>query len=175
VLPAAGDNVELFWSSTRGGGWSVHRSVLDMGTSIWGAVEQVTVGPGSERAPLAVDTGAGTVLAYRSNESLVHASTVYGATKTLDVRYAGTTTVDTRAAGKLALRGTYDDFQTYTYDTGTNGVRTDADRVSRDTIGIYLAPQPGDTQVLIDTNVARLRSVLAEFMPVSSRAVLITP
>ncbi|MGH3901416.1 MAG: hypothetical protein ACRDTA_24815 [Pseudonocardiaceae bacterium] len=173
-LLATGGDIELFWSSTQNGGWSVFRNTLDIDTLAWGTVAQVTTAAHSERAPLAVDTAPGTLLAYRSNESLARASTVYGATRTLDTRYAGTTTVDTGGAGKLALRGTFEDFQTYTYDAGQGGARTDDDRVARDTVGVYLVPDISDPDQ-IKAIISQLRSVLAEFMPIAGRAVFITP
>jgi hypothetical protein len=174
-LPQAGGGMELFWSSTRAGGWSVFRSLLDTGALTFGPVEQVTDSPYSERAPLAQDVGGETtLLTYRSNEGLVHASTVYGATRTLDLRYAGSTTVDTGAAGKLGLAGSFQDFQTYTYDTGQGGVRTDDDRVSRDTVGLYLTPTTSDP-AQVEAGISQLRSALAEFMPIGARATFITP
>lgn len=171
---AAGGNIELFWSSTRSGGWTLWHATLDIGTLAFGAPQQLTNTPYSNRAPLAVDTGAGTLLVYRSNESLLHTSSVYGATQTLDVRYNGATTADTRNAAKIALRGKFDDFQTYTYDAGTNGVRTNNDRIARDTIGLYLTPDTIDPAA-IKATVSRLANALGEFMPSSERAVFITP
>jgi len=173
-LLAADGNIELFWSSTQHGGWSVVRNTLDTGTLAWGTAEQVTTGPYSERAPLACDTGAGTLLVYRSNESLTYSSAVYGATRTLDLRSAGTTTVDTGAAAKLALRGAFEDFQTYTYDAGESGVRTNDDRIGRDTVGLYLTPTISDPDQ-IKAIISRLANVLAEFIAITERAVFITP
>ena len=137
----AGGNIELFWSSTRAGGWTLWNAILDIGTFNWSAVRQLVATPYTNRAPLAIETPTGTVLAYRSNESLPHVSSVYGATRTLDTRYGGTTTVDTRNAAKLALRGTFEDFQTYTCDSGQNGVRSNNDRIAGDTIGILSDPR----------------------------------
>ena len=121
-----------------------------------------------------VDTQAGTLLVHRSNQSLDRASTVYGATRTLDHRYAGTTTVDTRATGKLALRGALEDFQTYTYDAGTGETRTNDDRIARDTVGLYLTPDTTDPAEIAAV-VARLDGVLPDFLPATGRAVFITP
>jgi hypothetical protein len=140
VLLAAGGNIEMFFSSTRGGAWTIWRSVLDIAALTFAAPQQVTKTAFSNRAPLAMDTGAGTLVAFRSNESLTYASAVYGATRTLDSRYGGTTTADTRNAAKLALRGKFDDFQAYTYEAGTQGVRNNNDRIGRDTIGLFLTP-----------------------------------
>ena len=115
-----------------------------------------------------------TLLAYRSNESLAYTSGVFGATQTLDARYAGATTADTRNTAKLALRGKFDDFLTYTYDAGQSGVRTNDDRIARDTIGLYLTPDISDP-AQIKAMISRLANVLADFMPITERAVFITP
>ena len=170
-LPAAlpsGANVELFWSTTQNGGWSVTNNVVNASTFTWGTNQQLTTGPYTRRAPVAVDTGSGVLLLYRAGDSIERRSTVYGATTTLDHSGAGTTTVDTGATAKLALRGKYGDFLTYTYDTG----RTDADRVARDTVGLFLTPTTAD-QDEIDAGVTRLASELPGFLPATARAVLI--
>ena len=171
---AAGGNIELFWSSSRNGGWTLFNATLDIVAFNWSAAQQLTNTPFANRAPLAVDTGAGTLLAFRSNESLTYSSTVYGATQTLDPRYGGATTADTRNAAKMGLRGKFEDFQTYTYDAGQNGVRSNDDRIARDTFGLYLAPDINDP-VQIKAIVSRLANVLPEFIPISERAVFITP
>jgi hypothetical protein len=171
---AADGNIELFWSSTRGGGWTLWHDALDIVSLKWDAAQQLTNTPYTNRAPVAVDTGTGTLLAFRSNESLEYASAVYGATRTVDGRYSGSTTTDTRNAAKLVLRRKFEDFLSYTYDAGTNGMRTNEDRIARDTIGVYLMPDTGDADQ-IDALVSRLANVLAEFMPVSGRVVFITP
>jgi hypothetical protein len=174
ALLAAGGDIELFWSSTQDGGWAVSRNTLAISPLTWGTNQRLGTGAATRRAPLAFDTGTGTLLAYESNQSIAYASDAYGATHTLDHRYAGTTTVDTTGAAKLALLGRFDDFQTYTYDTGSNGQRTDSNRVARDTVGLYLAPTAAAPQVT-DEAISRLAGVLAEFMPVTARAVLIRP
>jgi hypothetical protein len=114
------------------------------------------------------------LLAYRSNESLAYTSSVYTATQTLDERYGGATTADTRNAAKIALRGKFEDFQTYTYDAGKNGTRTNDNRIARDTIGLYLTPDTADPAT-VKALVSRLANALADFMPASERAVFITP
>lgn len=173
-IVATGGNIELFWSSTRKGGWTLWNGTLDINALTFGVPQQLTNTPYANRAPLAVDTGSGTLLAFRSNESLAHASTVYAATQTLDERYGGATTADTRNASKIALRGKFDDFQTYTYDAGQNGVRTNDDRIARDTIGVYLTPDTNNPAT-IKALTSRLANVLPEFMAVTERAVFITP
>jgi hypothetical protein len=170
---AAGGNIELFWSSTQKGGWSIWSNTLNIGTLKWGTALQVTRSPYSERAPLAIATSGGTLLAYRSNESLTYSSAVYGATHTLDVRYAGAITVDTGNASKIALRGQFEDYIAYTYDAGENGVRTNDDRIARDTVGLYLSPNIADPDQII-AMISRLSNVLSGFMPITERAVFIT-
>jgi hypothetical protein len=172
---ATDGNIEIFWSSTRNGGWSLWRNILDIALFAFGTPQQLSSSPFSHRAPLAVDTGSGTLLAFRSNASLEYGSAVYGATRSVDGRYAGTTTVDTRNAAKLALRGKFADFQTYSYDTGANGVRTNDERVARDTIGLFLTPPGIVTPEETSAVVSSLANALAEFMPITERAVFIVP
>jgi hypothetical protein len=82
--------------------------------------------------------------------------------------------VDTTGTAKLALRGAFEDFQTYTYDAGSGGVRRNADRIARDTVGLYLTPDIADPDE-IKAIISRLANVLPGFMPVTARAVFITP
>ena len=116
-----------------------------------------------------MSTGPDTLLVYRSNASIRRAIT-----RTVDERYAGTTTVDTGNTAKLALMGTVDDFQTYTNDAGRNGVRTDADPIGRDTVGLYPGPAATEPDQM-RASISRLRGVLAEFMPITTRAVIVVP
>jgi len=173
LVTATGD-IELFFSSTQNGGWTIVRNSLAVSTLTWGTNQLVVDGPYARRGPLAVDLGTGTLLVHRSNASIPYASSEFGATATLDNRYAGTTTVDTGGERKLKRRGAFDDFQTYTYDTGTDGRRDNDVHVSRDTVGLYLTPTVTDpAQVKATTD--RLAGVLAGFAPVTTRAVFITP
>lgn len=166
-------NIELFWSSNRNGSWSIWRNILTIATHNWGTEEQVTNNPYSQRDPLPLSIDEGTLLIYRSNESLSYTSEVYGATETVDFRYAGCTTVDTQNAAKIALRGKFEDFQTYTYDAGKNGERTNTDWYARDTIGLYLNPDTMDPEKT-QSGVSRIHGVLSEFMPTTDRAVFVT-
>jgi hypothetical protein len=112
------------------------------------------------------------LLIYRSNESLRYTSTVYGATETVDARYAGCTTVDTRNKPKLDLRGQFGDFQTYTYDTGQAGQRTELDWYARDTVGLYVPPGAAE-QVPTASSQRSFADVLRQFLPIQVRAVFI--
>jgi hypothetical protein len=166
--------IELFWSSTRDGSWSIWHNILDQATGATGASEPITANPYTQRNPLpfANPDDADLWLLYRSNESLTYKSTLYRATATRDNRYAGSTTVDTRNRAKLALHGQFADFQTYTYDTGSQCQRTNANWYGRDTVGIYLTPTTED-QSLILRNQALLANVLQQFLPVQVRPIFI--
>ncbi len=162
-------NLGLYWSSTRGGGWSLWRTTLKVkgGSFTPGTAERLSDSPFSERAPCVLGgLLEAEVLIYRSNRSLTYRSELYRGTETVDSRYAGATTVDARNAAKIELGGEYEDFQTYTFDAG-------GDRCGR-AVGLYLEPDtvdPGE----IERVAARLRPALADFLPLTDRAVLITP
>ncbi len=164
--------IELFWSSNRDGSWSIWHGTLDTTTHECGMAERITDNPYSQRDPLPISLSAGTLLVYRSNESLTYASAVYGATETFDARYAGCTTVDTRNLPKIALQGQYEDFQTYTYDTGQNGVPTNQDWYARDTVGIYLASDIEDPTLIV-RNQNLIENVLRQFLPIQVRTVFV--
>jgi phage tail-like protein len=178
ALPTPSGNLELFWSSTRGGGWSVVRSELDLTAMTWGAAQRVGTGPGTDRGPcVAATTGSGVLLVYLSNTSLPNAgaSPPGSAVQTLDTRYAGTTTVRVADSAKLALAAAFEDFQTYTYQSGHQGVRTPRDRIARDTVGLFVDPPVTVTAPQLRAALTRLAGVLPEFMPMTSRFVLVTP
>lgn len=173
--PAAivnGNNIELFWSSNRDGSWSIWRNILNITTSNWEDPEKVADSLYSQRDPLPLLVSGQTLLTYRSNESLSYDSKVYGATETVDFRYAGCITVDTGNARKNSLHGRFEDFQTYTYDTGKNGQRTDEDWYARDTVGVYLTPNT-ESKELIARNHKVVKSVLRQFLPIQVQPVFI--
>jgi hypothetical protein len=172
IVDGAG-NIELFWSSNRDGSWSVWRNTLDVAAAAWETAEAVTSSPYSQRDPLPLADDDGLLLIYRANQSLTYQSQVYGATETIDFRYAGSTTAHSRNAAKIGLRQEFGDFQTYTYDTGQAGQRTNEDWYGRDTIGLYLAPDTMDADK-INQGITRIDRILAEFMPITDRAVFIT-
>jgi hypothetical protein len=169
----ADGNVELFWSSNRDGSWSIwHSTLLEVAPLRWASAERVTAPPYSQRDPLPTSIAANTWLIYRSNRSLRYASAVYGATETLDTRYAGCTTVDTRNVAKIALRRQFDDFQTYAYDVGQAGIRTGRNWYARDTVGIYLTPTAEDPLQLYHSR-DLITSILRQFLPIQVRTVFI--
>jgi hypothetical protein len=165
-LPTAAGDLELFWSSTRGGGWSVVRAELDVAAGTWSAAQRIGAGPATQRGPSAAADGAGVLLVFLSNASLPNGG-AGGTARTLDVRYAGTTTVRAADAAKRALMGSFDDFQSYTYTRGR--------RIARDTVGLFIDPAPGATPGEVAAARTRLAGVLGEFMPITARFVLATP
>jgi hypothetical protein len=158
--------VELFCSANQEGGWSIWHGALDD----WGTAAPIMDNPYSERAPLPVARPTGTLLIYGSNKSLNYQSQLYAATETLDARYAGSTTVDTRNLSKIVLQEQYEDFQTYTYDAG----QTYRNWYARDTIGIYLTPDTDDYQRIV-RNQNLIKDVLKQFLPIQVRVVFIIP
>ncbi len=173
LLDSSG-NVELFWSSNRDRSWSIWRSTLvDLGANTWSSPAQIRGTLYSQRAPLPYDSPtAGTQLLFRSNQSVAYQSSVYRATRTVDFRYGGATTVDSRNVAKNNLQGQFRDFQTYTFDTGDNGKRNNQNWYARDTIAIYLTPTTENpTAIVRDRNL--IQKVLAEFLPIQVRAVLV--
>lgn len=167
-----GNELELFWSSNRGGSWSIWSAKWDATANDWGTAANITGKVYSHRDPLAVSTDSGTLLFFHSNESLVYKSTAYIATETPDARYAGCTTVDVDNREKIDLQGHYEDIQCYSYDTGCNGIRDDSDWYAVDTAGIYLKPATGE-QTLILSNQNILKDVLRKFMPITVRPIFI--
>lgn len=158
--------IELFWSSNRGGSWSILHAVLDQETESWGDTDTLTSDAYTRRDPLPLAVGEGTLLIYRSNRSITYASRIYRATQTTDFRYAGSTTVDVRNSAKNQLYLQYGDFRAYTSDTG----RDDDNRYARDTVGLHLKAGTGDPG-LIDRNRGIISQLLAEIMPVQARSV----
>jgi hypothetical protein len=160
------DNVELYFSSNRADGWQVWTNTLKPAPSA--DETPITAGQFTHRAPAAVITTAGAKVWFRSNESQVYVSPSYPASQTIDARYAGSTTVDTRNPSKFGLRGNIQDVLRYTYDTG----REDDDWYARDTVGIYLTPDTLDEQLVIRKQTA-IANVIRDFLPIQVRAVFI--
>jgi hypothetical protein len=171
------DVVELFFSSNRGDtGWSIwNRELTDIAAEIWSAESRITDAVFSQRDATALIDGDATWLLFRSNRSMRYPSAVYGATETVDNRYPGSMTTDTRHAQKIALREDFDDIQAYSYDAGNpNSAVTpgNADWYARDTVGLYLDTDTLDEDVL-QAGVDRVAPVLADFMPMTDHAVFI--
>ncbi|MDN3522553.1 hypothetical protein [Halomonas ramblicola] len=173
-----GGELTLYWSSNRGTtGYCLWRSRLSAfdsdlaaGTDTWSEPRRLTDGPYAERYPAVIDAGTERWLLYRSNRHLSHRSQVYRATTLIDGRYAGSLAVDPRNGAQLALHRAYEDFLTFTFDTGDGGRRDDRHWYGRDTVGIYLDNDTLD-EAVVARGIDRLGRVLREFMPLTERAV----
>ena len=173
ALVKTNGDVELFWSSTRNGSWSIWRATVNRTNHTWGTAEMLINSPYTQCDPLPIPRTAGTMLVYHANESVKYTSAVYAATETVDHRYAGSTTVDVGNTAKHALWGTFGDFQNFTSDVGQDGERTNADRYARETVGLYLTPDTTDPAV-IQRHENLLRNALREFLPAPVRTVFVT-
>ena len=160
------DNVELCFSSNRADGWQIWTNALAPAPAP--DETQITTGQFTHVAPAAVVNAQILRVWYRSNESQVYVSPSYPASRTIDARYAGSTTVDTRNPAKFGLRGNLQDTLRYTYDTG----RAENDWYARDTVGIYLTPDTQDAQLVIRKQAA-IANVIRDFLPIQVRAVFI--
>jgi len=165
-------NVEIFFSSDQSGSWSLWRTELDSATLSWAAAEQISSSPYTERYPLPLAAGGERLLLYRSNRHLTYSSDVYKATKTLDMRYAGSVSAIATNIAKNALHGKFTDFLAYTYDVGVGGKMTDSNWYSRQTLGIYLTPDTEDPGLIL-RNQKLLRGVLHQFLPIQVRYVFV--
>ena len=162
----AGD-VELYFSSNRLNGWHVWSKVLT--TTTQGTDSQVNFGHITHRAPAVLKlTDKLKKLYFRTNESQVYISAFYPAAQTIDARYSGSTTVDTRNPAKISLRKNIKDIQTYTYDT----LQANDNWYARDTVGIYLVPDTID-QALVIHRRNQIERVLRSFLPIQVRTVFI--
>lgn len=172
AVAATADGIEVYFSSTRLGGWSILTTRLNQAARSWSAAEAVVSEPFTDRAPTVIVTDDATVLVYRSNRSLSYSSGL-AAGATLDTRYGGTTTVVKSDAAKFALRGTYEDFQTYTYDTRRSH-RAGGTASARDSVGIDLeAPSDEADPDKIQADAVRLAAVLPEYLPIATRALVL--
>jgi hypothetical protein len=161
--------IRLFWTTDRHGNRTIMQAALGAPGD---ALELTSESPYTCTASLPVEADALPLLIYRSNECIVHQSAMQSITQSADRRYAGGTSHHTSHVKKNTLAGTYDDFQTRTYDTGRKTRGEDMDLYSRETVGLYLSPDVFDPAG-IETGVARLKGVLGEFIPITARPVII--
>jgi hypothetical protein len=168
ALPAANGAIELFWSGTRTGSWEIWRGDLAPAAAAPVTPQRLTPSPAADRAPAPFNSPSGTLLVYRSNESLKYTSPTYGATTTLDTRYTGSVSVDTRNLALIGRQGSYTDTQAYSYDTR----RVEAAWYARDTVGIYLRPAVASQQEIVRGR-KLIEGIIRRFMPIQVRVVFI--
>jgi len=166
------DNLELYFNANATDGWQIWMTTLTPAPAA--APAQITSGQFTHRAPAVTGPAGGTRLLYRSNESQVYVSPLYPASRTIDARYGGATTVDTRNFEKIGLRGQPADVMRYTYDTGTRppGQERNDRLYSRETIGIYLTPDTDDEELVVRQS-ETMASIVRGILPIQVRAVFL--
>jgi hypothetical protein len=172
AIVASPGNISLFFASNRTDGWNVWTKPLTTATQ--GADTAATTGQVTRRAPAPLLAAGGVVrLFFRSNESVEYKSSFYPTSITIDARYGGSITADTRNAARLSMRGNYRDISRYTYDTPKTSPANEEKRVySRDTVGVFLSPDTADQQLIL-RNRGMIASALKPFLPIQVRAVLV--
>lgn len=171
ALAVVGGDLTLLWSGDRNGHYGIWRATV-AGDAVVDPVS-LTQPPFDQRHPLGIAAGADLYLLYRSNAALAYESAVFGSTRTTDWRYSGSLTTPVRNTPKIGEQGTYQDFQTYTYDTGPANLPTNADRFSRETVGVYVTPDNPDPAA-VQQGLNRVRGILPEFMATTNRTVFET-
>lgn len=169
-------NIEAFWGSNRAGGWAIWQSKLNPATGKWTAAAQVVNSPFTCRDPMVISDNDRLQLIYRSNRSIAYTTKVYGATKTLDHRYAGSTTVDTRNWDKINLIDTFKDFLAYTLHTGARADHHHRNLYFYNVVGFFIRPEKGDTVSDVLRKKQNLLNSLSLFVPVNVQGkVIIEP
>jgi hypothetical protein len=160
-------NIEAFWSSNRAGGWAIWQSKLNLATGKWTEAAQVVNSPFTCRDPMVISDNDRVRLIYRSSRSIAYTTKVYGATKTLDHRYAGSTTVDTRNRDKVDLIDTFKDFLAYTLHTGARADHQQRNLYFYNVVGFFIRPETGDTVSEVLHKKQNLLNSLSLFVPVN--------
>lgn len=176
----AGDSLELYFSSNRSNGWNTWSKPLS--SAAQGADAQVTSGQFTRRSPCPLVTGAGEVTVwFRSNETQIYTSKLYPSAQTIDARYSGSMTADTRNPARLSLRRNIQDIQHYTYHASSQDPKLthaqfdaiEEQRLySRDTVGIFLVPDTADEELIV-RNQALIEQSLSPFLPIQVRVVFL--
>lgn len=171
IVSSAG-NIDLFFASSRANGWNVWEKSIT--TAAQGPDTSATTGQFTQRAPSPLLNAPGALrLFFRSNETVVYPSSLYPSSTTIDARYGGSSTADTRNTAQLSMRGTYSDISRYTDETPKASPLEEEKRVySRDTVGVFLTPDTADQQLIL-RNQATLASEIKRFLPIQVRAVLL--
>lgn len=162
-------NILVFWSSNGAGSWNIWCKKFNKTQNNWSDDMPATLSFYTHKAPTIISDDNGDIrLFYRSNEAVTYWSDIYPGTKTLDSRYAGSTTIDVRNSATIGKRRNFEDILHYTYDTG----KTNENWYARDAVGIYLTPDSED-QKLVMQNQELVRGILNRFLPIQLRAVFI--
>ncbi|HVG91287.1 MAG TPA: hypothetical protein VNB54_07330, partial [Alphaproteobacteria bacterium] len=175
------DSLEVYFSSNRSNGWNTYSKPVSSATQ--GSDTQITAGQFTRRAPSPLKTGANEVrLFLRSNETQIYSSHLYPSARTVDARYSGATTADTRNPARLSIRQDVQDIQHYTYHVPPPADSLPPDQFeleeenrlySQDTVVVYLVPDTSDTQ-LINRSAKLFAQALKRFLPIQVRVVIRT-
>lgn len=170
VVVTGADALDLYFASNRHDGWNVWHKAFS--SAAQGAEGAVTDGPFTRRAPSALALNGGVVAVWlRGNESQVYNSALYPSSTTIDTRYGGSVTTDTRNPARIGLRGAYGDLLSYTHDTPRADPSQEAARLySRDTVGIFLTPDTDDERLVV-SNQDVIAQVVRRFLPIQVRTV----
>src|SRR5215813_500620 len=174
------DSLELYFSSDRNNGWNTWSKPLT--SVVQNADVQVTFGQFTQRAPAPLKTGPSEVkLWFRTNATQFYSSKLYPSAQTVDARYSGSITADTRNPARLSFRQNIQDIQHYTYHSRVQDGSLSPAQIetleekrfySRDTVGIYLVPDTNDEELII-RNRTLIAEVLRKFLPIQVRAVFL--
>ncbi len=169
-----GGAVALAIASDRADRYATYLRVYDSSTNTWAPAEAVPAAPAGQRFPQPIARNTATWLFYRSPRPPVYQSEKPGGLRSADMRYHGSVVTHVRRTALLAERGQFDDALAYTSDLGTDGIRTDADRVAADTVGLFLNPMVSDASSVL-RGVGQIRQVARHFVPAVRRAVYAVP
>jgi phage tail-like protein len=169
------NTITVLFSSTRDGSWSVWQVPVNAQNRTWDEPVAVTAAGFTDRSPAVVALDPA-VLVHRSSGNITYPDRHSRAVAGVDRRYSGTVTVQATNRTRLAQRGTVDDVLTSTYRAGDPNERITRrdglDLVAADVVALLLDSGTADPGA-VDAGVARLRAVLPEFLPITTRAVLI--
>lgn len=165
-------NLEVFFSSNQTNGWNVWSRTVTVAAQ--GVDSAATAGQYTRRGPVPLEIAPGRLhLWFRNNEVMEYTSKVYASARTIDGRYTGSTTADTRNPARLSLRGDILDIQHYTYETPLADPLEEAARLySMDTIGVYLTPDTNDQELILSGR-TQIGNVLTNFLPIQTRVVFL--
>ncbi|MGH9932053.1 MAG: hypothetical protein ACREA9_22865, partial [Pyrinomonadaceae bacterium] len=166
AIATAANTVQLFFASSGTDGWHIRSAVIT--PAVQAPVQPVTSGQFSHRAPAALRIGASTRLWFRNNESREYVSAFYPTARTIDSRYAGSTTVVATNAPKIGARENLEDVQRYTYDTA----KDIHDWYARDTVGLFVTADTNDPKVIAKTSLI-IENMVRRFLPIQVRVVLV--
>ena len=153
----------MYWSSNQDGSWSICSSILNTNQNKWDSAVKISKGPYNQKNPFIIPDQNKHKLGYRSNEHMVRKSEIYNY-EDYDFSPAGSTTLVANNSLKIGLINQYEDFTSYTYDTG----KSNNNKFARDTVGIYLKTGYAGS---MDQN-TRLKKMLHNFIPVNTRLVI---